>query len=126
MAAAVQKASVTEVVSRSQGDTASTATRTARIGSREITRAEAAYASTHGPRLRGTASDQGPRASVTRAAGPPDQYSPAGTSPNTADPAPTSAEAPITAPGHSVVRVPIRAFLPISMLPTWRMSPSSQ
>ena len=91
-----------------------------------MSRADAAYPTIQRDRLSGTASDHGPRATPARAAGAPDQYSPAGTSPKTADPAATSAEAPMTAPGHSVLRVPIRAFLPIETCPTWTASPSIQ
>ena len=126
MARAVQNASAREVVPRSQGETTARPASTATSGSREISSADAAYARTHVSRFRGTASDHGPRASATRTAGPPDQYSPAGTSPKTAEPAPTSADAPTTAPGQSVLRVPMRAFLPIETGPTWRTSPSSQ
>ena len=126
VAVAVSNASPTEVVARSQCATVASPQRTATIGSSEITTAEATYARIQRARFRGTASDQGPRAMPARTAGAPDQYSPGGTSPKTAEPAPTSASAPMTAPGHSVLRVPIRAFGPIEMPPTWSTSPSSQ
>ena len=70
--------------------------------------------------------DHGPRADPTRRAGAPDQNSPAGTGPNTAEPGATSARLPTEAPGHSMLRAPTLALLPTSMAPICSTSPSSQ
>ena len=62
----------------------------------------------------------------TRSAGEPDQNSPCGTRPRTAEPGATSASRPTPAPGPSVLRVPIRAPAPTSIAPMCSTSPSSQ
>ncbi len=57
-------------------------------------------------------SDHGPRADPrTCRAGAPDQNSPSGTVPNTAEPGATSASSSTELPGHSMLRAPIRAPL---------------
>ena len=82
----------------------------ATAGSSDSSIAVAPYAETQAPRARRTLVDHGPRAApLTRTAGAPDQNSPSGTVPNTADPGATSASSPTALPGQSMLRVPIRA-----------------
>ena len=98
----------------------------ATTGSAAITSESAAKASSHSGRRGGASSDHGPRAVAWCSAGEPDQNSPAGTSPSTAEPGPTSASRPIVAPGSSRLRAPIRARLPIRISPICSRSPSIQ